>query len=461
MADDNTTSSPRGEDPSLDAPLYLTAAQIQDLINKSVQAAMSSVLPPKSSQHPAHTSQKPSCSGEPPYKKGKASQKRNHTIMVSDSPAGEVNCMHQAVPEPACRPTLPPDSNRPLGPGELRKQGQRSARRTKPDSFVDSTDEESSAESEVADANESDDAIEDSGHMAIPEDANPVPQGDIVLDSRGEPFFDPEAITHPRSGDWAPTPEVSQYIEHWARRSVDKANRNKLKAECPRPCIPKKVVLTPEIDPILLRYLTKHGKYSKKGIERSFRTIQDRILDLFGPVTMILNLSEQAAATDQPIDLLQLRGWAQRAVCLLGCANTTCATERRRSILMRLDPQLSHLAETEPGPAAEGLLFGDTLIKDINKMVGLYTSLDKAQTSLKKSSSAKVFTTAGRSRSRSAGRNYNTRPYNRAPAPQYNQAPQPYPVPVAQSSPFFPPRGRPWRGRGGRGYPRSRHTTGY
>ncbi|XP_040178560.1 LOW QUALITY PROTEIN: uncharacterized protein LOC120912608 [Rana temporaria] len=153
--------------------------------------------------------------------------------------------------------------------------------------------------------------------------------------------------------------------------------------------------MTPEVDPILAKYLLKTGKFPKKGIDRSFKNIQDRVLDLFGPLTKILNLAEQAANTGQTVDLTQLRGWAQRAICLTGSANTACSVERRRSILMRLDPQLAHLAESEPGPAAEGMLFGDTLVRDINKFVGMFNSLDKAQTSLKKADPWILTTVAG------------------------------------------------------------------
>ncbi|XP_056389773.1 uncharacterized protein LOC130283973 [Hyla sarda] len=457
------SSVPNGGESSLDSAQFMTANQIQDLINKSVQAALASAMV-TSGPLPAVScvSVPPFQGGEPPIKKGKVSHKRKHTLAASDSPAGEDNNVLQAAPTPACQPQHPSDSTRPLGLRELHEKRHRSARRNKPDSYVDSSDEDSSGSSSESDDFNSNPNIEDAGDTAFDTDANPVTQGTVILDSLGEPLFHPDSISHPRSGEWSPLPHVTQYVELWARKSLDRASRNKLRAECPRPFIPNKVVATPEVDPILMKYLMKSGKFPKKGIERSFKTIQERILDLMGPLTKILNLSEQAASTDQPVDTRQLRGWAQRAICLAGTANTTCSTERRRSILMRLDPQLSHLAETESGPAAAGMLFGDNLMKDINRFVGLFTGLDKAQTSLKRSGANKLFPRAGRGRGRSAGRTPSYRPQGRPSAQyQYPQAPPSYTVPMAQPSPFFPPRGRPWRGRGGRGYPRSRPTTGY
>ncbi|XP_040208083.1 uncharacterized protein LOC120939790 [Rana temporaria] len=458
MSEEPTAIPPRGEGFPLDAVQFLTAVQIQDLVNRPVQTALASAIPPSSSHFMIPSlSSPPLQHGEPPSKKGKVSHKQKHSLAAPDSPTGEVNNMCQAVPSSVCQPQHPPDSDRPLGLRELEDKRHRSARRVKSDSYIDSSEEDSQSISEGHESDDYESEVNgrDAGDKALDSNATPVTQGEVILDALGEPFFHPDAISHPRSGEWSPLPQVAQYVELWARKALDRPARNKLRAECPRPFIPNKVVDTPEVDPILTKYLAKSGKLPKKGIERSFRTIQERVLDLIGPLTKILNLSEQAAALDQPVDLAQLRGWAQRAICLAGTANTTCSVERRRSILMWLDPQLSHLAETEPGPAAGGMLFGDNLMK----FVGLFTGLDKAQTSLKRSGSNRVFPRAGRGRGRSAGRLSSYRPqYRPAVHYQYQQAPPSYTVPVAQPAPFFPPRSRPWRGRG---YPRSRPPTGY
>ncbi|XP_040213655.1 uncharacterized protein LOC120943996 [Rana temporaria] len=452
---EESSPSPLEQDLVLEPTHLLSTTQLQDIINQSVQAALTlaAASGPSQSTHPPVTVP---LGTEPTTKKGKSSYKRKNVVTVYDSPAGEVNNMRRADPSTDCHPTHPTDPFQPLS---LRESTKRHglAKRAKPDSYVLESDDDSSAESDKSDVSGSDYyEEEDAGASAILPDANPDEQGKDVLDAMGEPLFNPDTISHPRSGDWSPLPHVSQYVELWARKTLDKSNRNKLRAECPRPHIPMKAVVTPTVDPILMKYLLKTGKMPKKGIDRSFTSIQDRILDLFGPLTKILNLAEQSATTGQGVDLTQLRGWAQRAICLTGNANTACSVERRRSILMRLDPQLAHLAESEPGPSAGGMLFGESLIKDINKFVGMFNSLDKAQTSLKKPNNARVFPRAGRYRGRSAGRYNSGRPFQRSSAqPHYTQAPTHYTT-TAQPAPFFPPRGRPWRGRGQRGYPRSR-----
>lgn len=50
-----------------------------------------------------------------------------------------------------------------------------------------------------------------------------------------------------------------------------------------------------------------------------------------------------------------------------------------------------HLASSQPSSITKGLLFGDSFIKEINKYVALFTSLDKAQSSLKKVFQPKFF----------------------------------------------------------------------
>ncbi|XP_056416230.1 uncharacterized protein LOC130357556 [Hyla sarda] len=336
----------------------------------------------------------------------------------------------------------------------------RSSRRNKPDSFVEDSDGTSdSGDDDLYEFEDED--LEGNASRSPPHSSADTSAPRAILDSMGIPFFSPENIKHPRSGEWTPMSQVADYVSAWLRKSLDSRNRNKLRAECPRPSLSNNVAMTPELDPILVRYLVKTSKNPKKGIDKSFKAVQDKLLDVLGPMTKILQLAEHAVASGEVIDADILRGWALRAVCLLGNANTAASTERRRSILMRLDPQLTHLATDEPGPPADGLLFGEAFLKNINKYVGLFSGLDKAQSSLKKVGANKVFPRAGRGRGRPSGRATNYRPYNRGHYMPDRQYYAPVPQPPQPSTPFFPPRGRPWRARGAsRGYPRSR-GTGY
>ncbi|KAM4723098.1 uncharacterized protein WCC33_009318 [Rhinophrynus dorsalis] len=274
----------------------------------------------------------------------------------------------------------------------------------------------------------------------------------------GKPLFDPEGIKHPRSAEWTTLPHISQYLENWVRKPMNRATRNKLRAECPRPVIANKVCETPELDTRMVQFITKSGKDPRKGLDRALKSCQDKLLDTLGPLTKIFEISEKALQTNTPIDINFLRGWIQRAICMIGNTNSAIASERRRAILLRIDPKLADMANSEPGPSANGLLFGDSFIKEIGKFVSTFTALDKAQTSLKKVFSPKVFTRAGRGRGRSLGRTQYAQQKFQTP-PQYLHRGQ-FPQDTGTQNPFFPSRGRAWRSRSYRRSFRSRPYTG-
>lgn len=166
---------------------------------------------------------------------------------------------------------------------------------------------------------------------------------------------------------------------------------NRLHSESPRPDIPDKVADTPDIDVSLLSFLKKFAKDPKKGIDRAWRGCQDKLLDVAGPLTKILEMALEAKESDASVDPDALAGWTQRAICLLGNANCAISTERRKWLLMRMDSNLTELAEAEPGPLAEGNLFGDRFVKEVSQYVGTFMSLDKAQSGIKRVFKAGLF----------------------------------------------------------------------
>ncbi|XP_078522992.1 uncharacterized protein LOC144792000 [Lissotriton helveticus] len=215
--------------------------------------------------------------------------------------------------------------------------------------------------------------------------------------------FEPTDIVHPNSKSWLPAPEVAEYVQAHIRESFDQEVRSRLRSECPRPDLADKLAETPEVDPTILTYLRKFTKDPKKGIDRSWRLCQDKLLDLLGPLTKILDLGYQAQGSASGIDPDELIGWAQRAMCQLGNANCALSTERRRSILLKIDPRLTELASSESGPFAQGLLFGQPFLKELTKLVSTFSGLDKAQSLLRRGFRP-VFGRAGRSKGRLFGR---------------------------------------------------------
>ncbi|XP_044137826.1 uncharacterized protein LOC122928733 [Bufo gargarizans] len=273
-----------------------------------------------------------------------------------------------------------------------------------------------------------------------------LPGSSSLIDPQGTPLFDPDSLHHPRSAEWLPIPHVAQYLESRVRKPLSKETRNKLKAECPRPLIPNKMI----------QFLSKSGFNPRKGLDSALRACQDKLLDSLGPMTKIFELAETARIEGTAIDPEELSGWAQGAICLLGNVNSSLSIERRKALLMKIEPKLSNMALTEAGKEAQGLLFGDSFIKDLGKFVGAFTALDKAQSSMRKVFHGRVSNRAGSFRGRLSGRvHFQTRgsargPYNHRPSFQDQR----------QQSTFFPSRGQTFRSRGFRGNLGSRSPLG-
>lgn len=269
----------------------------------------------------------------------------------------------------------------------------------------------------------------------------------FIMNSVGKPFYAPDDIQHPRSAEWYPTDGVTSFVEYYIRRPMSKSARSKLKAECPRPILPNKVGQTPEVDPKIAQFLTKSKWNPRKGLESALRACQDKLLDIFGPLTKILEMTEEARALNKPLDPEELSGWIERAICISGNVNYSLSVERRKAILFKMEPKLANLALSESGKEADGLLFGDSFVKDLGQYVNTFSAIDKAQNTIRKVLYPRVSARAGRSRGRLSGRassgSYGTQ---RASFQQREQLSAPR---FSQS--FFPSRSRPWRARGTRG----------
>ncbi|XP_078506884.1 uncharacterized protein LOC144767203 [Lissotriton helveticus] len=231
--------------------------------------------------------------------------------------------------------------------------------------------------------------------------------------------FDPTCIFRPQTSDWVPDKKTADNVAAKIRQPLSQEVRSRLRSECPRPSLPNGVASTPELDPKLCTFFAKYMKDPKKGIDRSWRACQDKLLDVVGPLTKIIELAERSRESGLPLPTDDVAGWTQRAMCLLGNANCDLSTECRRSLLLKIDPKLGELSSSEAGSVAQGTLFGDPFIKELGKFVATFSALDKAQASMKKIFPKKVFGGAGRGRGRSSGRQFNQGP-NRAQAKRNN-----------------------------------------
>lgn len=176
-------------------------------------------------------------------------------------------------------------------------------------------------------------------------------------------------------------------------------------------------------------------------MERSLKTCQDRMLDVLGPLAKIIDAAEESHINGSPLNTDTIRGWSQRALVLLGNANSSLNAERRRVVLSNISPKLSDLADKEPSSNPRGMLFGEDLIKTLSKYVSTFTALDKAHQNMRKVFNPNnLFGRAGR-RGQSSGR-FSRRPFPRS-AGYSGRGFQPPTAPQ-----FYPPKGRGFRARG-------------
>uniref|UniRef100_A0A8C5Q0D7 Reverse transcriptase domain-containing protein n=1 Tax=Leptobrachium leishanense TaxID=445787 RepID=A0A8C5Q0D7_9ANUR len=275
----------------------------------------------------------------------------------------------------------------------------------------------------------------------------------IIRDPQGHPMFDPVQVTNPRSTAWSPQPHVEKWVDAHLRLPMDRETRANLRAECPRPTTAGKTCITLEVDLDFQKYITTKGWSPKRGIDHAFRECEDKVLDVAAPLVHLFDVAEETRLQGANMDSGMVVEWVQRSLCLLGAANTALAAERRKSILLKMDPQLTTMASKDMGSEAQGLLFGEAFIKNLGKYAGTFTNLEKVETSIKKVFGPKrVFGRAGNYRARAAGR----------AGPSRNPKGPAQPSPGAQDSgpvgPSYQSRAGCWHGRGYRGrgsnYPR-------
>ncbi|CAH2276156.1 Hypothetical predicted protein [Pelobates cultripes] len=180
------------------------------------------------------------------------------------------------------------------------KRAWKAIHRSKPDSYKTSSDSDSSSIS-GDEKSDSDSASNYSYISETPELISKSDEENIILDFNGKPLFDPDHIKHPRSAEWVPM----AHLEYWLKKALDQAARNKLRAECHRPTLSKKVAQTPDLDPTIVQFLTKSGKNPNKGLDRSLKSCQDKLMDISGSVAKMF---EHAKASGNPPSIDTLRG---------------------------------------------------------------------------------------------------------------------------------------------------------
>lgn len=105
---------------------------------------------------------------------------------------------------------------------------------------------------------------------------------------------------------------------------------------------------------------------------------------MLGPLTCILDMAEEARSKNIRVNVDLLRCWAQCAICMLGNVNASLITERRKVVLMRINPKLADMSTREDMGDPKGLSCGESFAKSLRKYVSTFTAFSKAQTNMRR-----------------------------------------------------------------------------
>ncbi|KAJ1156547.1 hypothetical protein NDU88_009266 [Pleurodeles waltl] len=124
-------------------------------------------------------------------------------------------------------------------------------------------------------------------------DKTEIEQRKDVKDPLGHALFEPSDVKHLRSAEWWPMHHVAEYIKQKIRKPLERNKRNTMRAECSCPVIGEKDSMTPNLDLDLITYLLKLGRDPRKGLERSLKQCEDRLLDVLGTSARIFDMVEK------------------------------------------------------------------------------------------------------------------------------------------------------------------------
>ena len=161
--------------------------------------------------------------------------------------------------------------------------------------------------------------------------------------------------------------ETSVFLEAAFSTTLSNADRRKQIAHIGIPDCDK--ICCPRLDPMLATVLPKDAIKADSYLLR----LQQFWLDAVAPLTAILEGSDAGELTPE-----QAYAAAQSALCLLGNANNHMTQERRKRVLMNVNPALKSMAEEENAfQQAEPMLFGEEFAKKATDRVEAVKAIKK------------------------------------------------------------------------------------
>lgn len=130
-------------------------------------------------------------------------------------------------------------------------------------------------------------------------------------------------------------PDVASYLKKHLRVKLERDSRKRLVKTCPRPANVLEAC-TPKCDSFIPR--PKKQQHNKSDLDRTLYSIQDKVLDVTGPLCAVYQNAVEAESQGKAIAAGDVITAVQQALVLVGNASEHISSERRFRLLKRSEP---------------------------------------------------------------------------------------------------------------------------
>ena len=178
----------------------------------------------------------------------------------------------------------------------------------------------------------------------------------------------------PRINDnevWKPPVSMSKFLEKHFNKCLDEQERQAILADFPKPQCD--ALQAPKLDSKVEEQLSRKGKDSHFGAEKTLYMLQEQLLEVTGPLTCLwsdLLRPDGNPTKEQMVQLLQ------RVLVQVGSTSQAINIERRKIAWGRINPGMKSLAK-EDYDNRKGNLFGPGFLEKASKKVEADKALAK------------------------------------------------------------------------------------
>ena len=172
-------------------------------------------------------------------------------------------------------------------------------------------------------------------------------------------------------GTWDPPMQMSAFLEKHFNRELDDKSREAILENYPKPNC--SALVAPRIDEEAATQMKRNFKNVYFGAEKALYKIQDRMLEVAGPLACLWS---DMVNPDAKVDKEEIALVVQRALVLLGGTSHAISVERRKIAWARINPKLKSLA-TEDYKDREDRLFGPGFLEKATKKLETDKALAK------------------------------------------------------------------------------------